>query len=163
MVFFVCFIVLCLLFIFTLITYIRTNLHIKINLHLAPNQAPANVRLEHADSRGIRVRWDPLSEESSNGQLRGYTVCIRRQNYHEEPDYDHRYEYLGRCFNTTSSETEVVLTDLDGGREYEISVAAFTAHLGPRSDWNEIIFGKDPYLQKNYFFSAITNAEEQNY
>ena len=94
------------------------------------------------DGHSIVVRWDPLTEQYANGYLRGYRVYCREQNYHHRPDYDHRHEYLGKSINTSSSDTQVVIRNLDGGKIYEISVAAFTVRLGPHSEWQWIMVGK---------------------
>ena len=87
------------------------------------------------------VEWEPLSKGSTNGPLRGYTVYYRKQNYYRYY-HDYRYEYLGQSINTSASTTTVVLRNLDGGKKYEISVAAFNLYLGPRSRWQWFIVGK---------------------
>ena len=109
-------------------------------MHLAPALAPENVRVRNADTSGsIIVEWDPPSEESTNGPLRGYTVYYREQNYYS---YHPDYRYLGQSINTSASTTTVVLRNLDSGKKYDISVAAFNLYLGPRSEWQRFIVGK---------------------
>lgn len=112
------------------------------SFHLAPALAPENVRVRNADTSGsILVKWDPPSKESTNGPLRGYTVYYREQNYY----YHHDYRYLGQSINTSASTTTVVLRKLDGGKKYEISVAAFNLYMGPRSEWQRFIVGKSTF------------------
>ena len=115
-----------------------------MSLPSAPIEGPGNVIVKQSifDGHSIVVRWDPLDEKYTIGHLEGYTVYYREQNYHHRPDYDHRYEYLGKSINTSSSDTQVVIRNLDGGKMYEISIAAFTVHLGPRSEWRWIMVGK---------------------
>ena len=109
--------------------------------HLAPALAPESVRVRNADTSGsIIVKWDPPSEESTNGPLRGYTVYYREQYYYYY--YHHDEPYLEQSINTSASTTTVVLKNLDGGKKYEISVAAFNLYMGPRSEWQRFIVGK---------------------
>lgn len=87
----------------------------------------------------ILVIWDPLPDKYANGQLRGYLIYFRA--------YKREYEWhddgeLGQILNVSLSETHVVLSGLDGGRKYQISVAAFTVDVGPRSEWETILVGK---------------------
>lgn len=101
---------------------------------LAPETAPENVNVEHLTHDSVLVTWDRLSEE-----LSGYTVYVRH--------YKHEYEWhddgeLGRSINVSSSESHVVLNNLEGGRRYQVSVAAFTVAWGPRSDWETFMVGK---------------------
>lgn len=95
--------------------------------------------MEHLQRNSILVAWDPLPEEDSNGQLRGYAVYLRyyKQEYEWHDDGE-----LGRMVNVSSSENHVVLNELDGGRRYQVSVAAFTVEVGPRSDWETFMVGK---------------------
>ena len=130
--------------------------------YLAPTLAPQNVRVRNADTSGsIIVEWDPPSEESTNGPLRGYTVYYRdqfttgEQNYY----YYYRYEYLGHSINTSASTTTVVLRNLDGGKKYEIAVAAFNLYLGPRSGWQRFIVGKFSFyfsIQKKIIIGNVS-------
>ncbi|XP_067024678.1 uncharacterized protein [Acropora muricata] len=104
----------------------------------APALAPESVRVRNADTSGsIIVKWDPPSEESTNGPLRGYTVYYREQYYY----YHHDDRYLGQSTNTSASTRTIVLRNLDGGKKYEISVAAFNLYLGSRSEWQRFIVG----------------------
>ena len=112
-------------------------------LHLAPGLSPENVRVKNADTPGsIIIEWDALSEEVTNGLLRGYTVYYRDKNYYVPYHYHYYHEYLGQSVNTSSSITKVILKNLDSGKEYEVSVAGFTLFMGPRSEWQQIIVGK---------------------
>ena len=83
--------------------------------------------------------WDPLPEKYANGKLQGYLVFTR--------PYKHEYEWhddgeLGQILNISLSETHVILSGLDGGRRYQISVAAVTVDVGPLSEWETIMVGK---------------------
>ena len=127
--------------------------------YLAPAIAPENVRVRNADTSGsIIVEWDPPSEQSTNGPLRGYTVYYREQNYYGY-HYYYRYEYLGHSINTSASTTTVVLGNLDGGKKYEIAVAAFNLYLGPRSGWQRFIVGKFSFyfsIQKKIIIGDVS-------
>lgn len=84
------------------------------------------------------VTWDSLPDEFSNGQLLGYRIYLRF--------YKNEYEWhddgeLGQSVNVSSSENQVILNDLDGGRRYQISVAAFTVDVGPKSNWQTFMVG----------------------
>jgi len=98
----------------------------------------------------MRVTWDPLPDEFTNGQLFEYIIYVRF--------YRHEYEWyddgeLGRNVSVSSSETQVTLDDLDGGRRYQVSVAAFTVDVGPKSDWMTFMVGK--YDHGINFFSLF--------
>lgn len=85
------------------------------------------------------VTWDPLPDEFTNGQLLWYIVYLRF--------YKNEYEWyddgeFGRSINVSSSETYVILDDIDGGRRYQVSVAAFTVDVGPKSNWETFMVGK---------------------
>lgn len=85
------------------------------------------------------VTWDQLPDEFTNGQLLGYIIYLRF--------YKHEYQWyddgeLGRSVNVSSSESQVILDDLDGGGRYQVSVAAFTVDVGPKSNWMTFMVGK---------------------
>lgn len=101
---------------------------------LAPETAPENVNVEHLTHDSVLVTWDRLPEE-----LSGYTVYVR--HYKDEYDW-HDDGELGRSINVSSSESHVVLNNVEGGRRYQVSVAAFTVDWGPRSDWETFMVGK---------------------
>ena len=118
--------------------------------------------MEHLPDNSILVRWDPLPEEQSNGQLSGYKVYLRVYKDHYQWHGDGE---LGQCINVSSSENHVVLSKLDGGRRYQVSVAAFTVEVGHRSDWETFLVGKCaftyiPLLYRNIsgpFFAVAEN------
>jgi len=104
----------------------------------APGKAPPNVHMQSLKDNSILVMWDPLPEKYVNGKLQGYLIFTRL--------YKHEYEWhddgeLGQILNVSLSETHVVLSGLDGGRRYQISVAAFTVDVGPRSEWETVMVG----------------------
>ena len=106
---------------------------------LAPEIAPENVDLQPLPGNRMLVTWDPLPDEFTNGQLLGYIIYLRF--------YKNEYEWyddgeLGRSVNVSSSESQVILDDLDGGRRYQVSVAAFTVDVGPKSNWETFMVGK---------------------
>lgn len=111
---------------------------------LAPSEGPDNVRVELLQHNRILVNWDPLPDEHANGQLHGYTVYLRHYNNRHD-------ENSGERFNVSSSETQILLDGLDGGRKYSISVTAFTTKEGPRSDWKTVIVGKFVLLEINQY------------
>lgn len=117
----------------------RITIGLSFEIRLAPGIAPPNVRMQQLRHNRLLVTWDSLPDNYANGDLRGYLVYYR--------EYKNQYEWspddgeLGESVNVSSSETQVVLNDLDGGRKYQISVAAFTVDVGPRSEWQAIIIG----------------------
>lgn len=105
----------------------------------APDMAPPNVRVELLQDNSIMVTWDLLSEKLANGHIRGYIVYCRvfKNYYHWHDDGE-----LGKSVNVSSSETQIVLSGLDGGRLYQVSVLAYTIDMGPRSEWIKVLVGK---------------------
>ena len=97
------------------------------------------MRLERLLNNNILVTWDPLSDMSANGQVRRYIVSYREYKNHYQW-YDDGEE--GKSINVSSSENQLVLGGLDGGRKYQIAVAAYTIDFGPQSDWQTIMVGK---------------------
>lgn len=84
------------------------------------------------------VQWDPLLIQYVNGRLLGYTV------YYKDTQY---YYSLEKAVNTSDpDEPHVILTGIQTGQSYQISVAAFTSKgHGPRSSYLYITKGKSPY------------------
>lgn len=84
------------------------------------------------------VRWDPVPVSYVNGRLLGYKV------YYKDTQY---YYSLERAVNTSSpDELHVVLTGIQTGQRYQISVSAFTSKgQGPRSSYLYISKGKCQY------------------
>lgn len=138
-----------LLFYYDFLVFFHLITGLSIKIHIAPGIAPPNVRLQSMLHNHIRVIWDPLPGKFANGELRGYFVYIREYKNHYEWSDDGE---LGTSINVSHSETQVVLDDLDGGRKYQISVAAFTVDVGPRSEWQTIVVGKCEFL-----FSILFN------
>lgn len=83
--------------------------------------------------------WDQLPEKYANGKLQGYLIFTRTYKNEYEWHDDGEFEQI---LNVSISETHVVLHGLDGGRRYQISVAAFTVDVGPLSEWATIMVGK---------------------
>ena len=46
------------------------------NLIPAPTAAPLNIRTEAPNSTEIMVTWDPPPQDTQNGELSGYKVCL---------------------------------------------------------------------------------------
>ena len=99
----------------------------------APSRGPENVHVELLQHNRILVMWDAISSEAANGQLRGYTVYIK--------DYHNHDPESATKSNVSSSETQIVIGHLDGGRKYTVAVTAFTVEEGPHSEWQEFIVG----------------------
>jgi len=103
----------------------------------APTEAPPNVRVEQLKNNEILLYWDPLPEIHANGEIRLYEVFLRHHHYQWYHDGE-----LVRAVNVSSSENQLLLRDLEGGRVYEVAVAAFTIEFGPRSEWEKFQVGK---------------------
>ena len=92
------------------------------------------------DHNGVEVTWDPLEAKYANGKLLGYKVQIREWKYHYEWWYDDGD--MGDVIRVNSTDTHLTLESLDGGRKYQIAVAAITVDDGPKSDWETVLIGK---------------------
>ena len=106
----------------------------------APSRAPENVHVKLLDHNGVEVTWDPLEAKYANGKLLGYKVQIREWKSHYEWWYNDGD--VGDVIRVNSTDTHLTLENLDGGRKYQIAVAAFTVDDGPKSDWETVIIGK---------------------
>lgn len=106
----------------------------------APSRAPENVHVKLLDHNGVEVTWDPLEAKYANGKLLGYKVHIREWKNHYEWGYDDGD--MGDVIRVNSTDTHLALEGLDGGRKYQIAVAAFTVDDGPISDWETVLIGK---------------------
>jgi len=121
---------------------VATDLIIIVILFLlstVPVEAPPNVRVEQLNNNEILVFWDPLPEMYANGEIRLYVVYLREWRHHYQW-YDD--DELARVVNVSSSDNQLFLSDLDGGRVYQVAVAAFTVDVGPLSDWEKFQVGK---------------------
>lgn len=105
----------------------------------APTEAPPNVRVKQLKNNEILIFWDPLPEMHANGEIRLYVVYLREWRHHYRW-YDD--DELARVVNVSSSDNQLLLSDLDGGRVYQVAVAAFTIDFGPRSEWEKFQVGK---------------------
>lgn len=110
-----------------------------LQLYSAPGKAPPNVHVQSLKDNSILVMWDPLPEKYANGKLKGYMIFTR--SYKREYEW-HDDGELGQILNVSLSDTHVILSGLDGGRRYQISVAPVTVDVGPRSEWTTIMVGK---------------------
>ena len=108
-------------------------------LSTAPVEAPPNVRVEQLKNNEIVVLWDELPEVHANGEIRLYVVYLREWRHHYRW-YDD--DELARVVNVSSSDNQLLLSDLDGGRVYQVAVAAYTVDFGPRSEWEKFQVGK---------------------
>ena len=95
--------------------------------------------MQSLKDNSILVMWDQLPEKYANGKLQGYLIFTRTYKNEYEWHDDGEFEQI---LNVSISETRVVLHGLDGGRRYQISVAAFTVDVGPLSEWETIMVGK---------------------
>lgn len=95
--------------------------------------------MEKRKNNEILVFWDQLPEQYANGEIRLYGVYLREWRHHYQW-YDD--DQLARVVNVSSSDNQLLLSDLDGGRVYQVAVAAFTIDFGPRSDWEKFQVGK---------------------
>ena len=119
--------------------HIATDFIIIVILFSVPVEAPPNVRVEQLKNNEILVFWDPLPEMYANGEIRLYVVYLREWRHHYQ-SYDD--DELARVVNAGSSDTQLFLSNLDGGRVYQVAVAAFTVDVGPLSDWEKFQVGK---------------------
>lgn len=110
-----------------------------LQLYSAPGKAPPNVHVQSLKDNSILVMWDPLPEKYANVKLKGYMIFTR--SYKREYEWHDNGE-LGQILYVSLSDTHVILSGLDGGRRYQISVAAVTVDVGPRSEWTTIVVGK---------------------
>ena len=106
----------------------------------APSRAPENVHVKLLDQNGVEVTWDPLEAKYANGKLLGYKVHIREWKNHYE--WGHDDGDMGDVIRVNSTDTHLALEGFDGGRKYQIAVAAFTVDDGPISDWETVLIGK---------------------
>ncbi|XP_022786238.1 uncharacterized protein LOC111326491 isoform X2 [Stylophora pistillata] len=91
-----------------------------------PSRAPSNVRAASHGLNEFLVEWDPLPHQYANGRLLGYKV------YYKDADYYYSSEISVNTSN--ADESQAVLSGVQTGRRYKISVVAFTSKgEGPRS------------------------------
>ena len=113
--------------------------HIHFNLYFTvPSRAPTNVQVANHGLNEFLVQWDPVPLQYVNGRLLGYRV------YYKDTQY---YYLLEKSVNTSNpDESHVILTGIQTGQRYQISVAAFTSKgQGPRSSYLYMTKGKCPY------------------
>ena len=94
------------------------------------------------------VHWDPVPVRYINGRLLGYRV------YYKDALY---YYSLEKAVNTSNPDkSRVILTGIQTGQRYQISVAAFTSKgLGPRSSYLYIAKGKCSYKFLRLYKSVV--------
>lgn len=90
----------------------------------------------------------------ANGRIRRYIVNYREYKNHYQWHDDGEE---GKSINVSSSENQLVLSGLDGGRKYQVAVAAYTVDFGPRSEWETIMVGKCAILN-SYFIQVRINT-----
>lgn len=114
-----------------------------------PSRAPTNVQVSNHGLNEFLVQWDPVPIQYVNGRLLGYTV------YYKDTQY---YYSLEKAVNTSDpDEPHVILTGIQTGQSYQISVAAFTSKgHGPRSSYLYITKGKCPYECLSFYKSCLS-------
>lgn len=122
--------------------------------YIAPEEALSNVRLERLLNNEILVTWDLLPDMYANGEIRRYIVSYREYKNHYQWHDDGEE---GKSINVSSSENQLVLSGLDGGRKYQFAVRAYTVDFGPRSEWETIMVGKYAILH-SYFIQIRVNT-----
>ena len=105
--------------------------------------------MEILKNNEILVFWDPLPEQYANGEIRLYIVYLREWRHHYQWSDD---DQLARVVNVSLSDNQLLLSDFDGGRVYQVAVAAFTIDYGPRSEWEKFQVGK--YARVLLFYSS---------
>ena len=97
-----------------------------MSFFLALTAAPSNVRVKSLNEGKIIVLWDPVKKQLSNGRIQGYRVYYSQISY---------YWYSETIINITDPNVrQTVLSGLNEGRTYQVTVAAYTlAGQGPRS------------------------------
>ena len=122
---------------------------------LVPSRAPSYIRLSNLHLTDLKVHWNPLSEQYTNGRLLGYRVYYREYT----PRYNDYYDpYLGKSVNTSSANvTVVILRDLRQLTAYRIAVAAFTSKGdGLLSSWHVITTGNAFFCSRYYLIQIIS-------
>ena len=106
-----------------------------------PSRAPSNVRVSNIHLGHLRVKWEPIPQQTANGRHLGYRVYF--------------YEYYGyspiQTVDTSSQDVHMmVLRGLKVAQMYVISVAAFTSKgAGPQSP--SIYFTTGTELEQSCF------------
>ena len=109
----------------------KTILHLL--LCTAPSASPRNVIATAVNSTSIMVTWDDPLEADQNGIIISYIVRYINLNRSEDEQ-----------FNSSASERQLTLTDLQEYEEYNISVAAATiVGVGPFSDPSSLFTFED--------------------
>ena len=94
----------------------------------------------HITSTVINIMWDELASEDENGIIRYYLVNVTETN-------------TGYHYQTTSTTSDIALSNLHPYYTYSITVAAYTIEEGPFS--NLVSFTT---LQDGMFSSGITHV-----
>ena len=98
-----------------------------------PSASPRNVIATAVSSTSIMVTWDDPLEADQNGIIISYIVRYTNLNRSEDEQ-----------FNSSTSERQLTLLDLQEYEEYNISIAAETVvGVGPFSDPSSIFTFED--------------------
>ena len=116
--------------VYSLYLYVHFN---SVHVHycyilycLVPSASPTDLRVVERKLTSITVKWQPIPENLTNGNLTGYKIRYRK--------------YLGGDFAyltknwTSKSLPQAKITDLEKSTAYDISIAGYTdAGTGPFS------------------------------
>ncbi|KAI1301476.1 Down syndrome cell adhesion molecule -like protein [Halotydeus destructor] len=95
-----------------------------------PSSPPLQVRCLPMSAQSLKVSWDPMGPERTNGFLRGYKLFYRPLAARSYGQLD---QLRARTDLVRGDETNLILTDLLKYTNYSIRVAAFTTEDGPYS------------------------------
>ena len=104
--------------------------HVHASLVTAPSSAPANLLLVSVSSTSLRVSWDQILAQDSNGVIRRYSIHLTEMDTEKESSY-------------SSLTRHHVITGLHPYYTYSCKVAAVTISSGPFSQPTEIQMPED--------------------
>ena len=112
---------------------------------IVPSAAPVGIAESAVDSRTLLVTWDPLPEESRNGDITEYVVQISAQETEDQ-----------RQLSASGDATSLTIRELHPDYTYTYTVAAGTGvGTGPSSvfrsikmpeDSKQILYSKMPHI-----------------
>ena len=87
-------------------------------ISIAPSAPPTSVSVSEVTSSSITVQWGPVDCIHRNGDITGYTVCVRASGEAE------------RTVSVDESARETTISGLTPFTEYTVSVAAENSVCG---------------------------------